>query len=79
MGLSPCICIPTGLSVVQDVKAKGAAEGKDVGGKKKKAPAAGEPPAPTPAKREDVVFDVTDKNMQKVMGDCSWWWRWWPW
>lgn len=25
-----------------------------------------EPPAPTPAKREDVVFDVTDKNLQQV-------------
>lgn len=25
-----------------------------------------EPPAPTPAKREDVVFEVTDKTLQKA-------------
>lgn len=55
----------------QGVKAQGAKEGKDNGVKgasssgkqdKKK----DEPPAPTPAKREDVVFDVTDKTLQKV-------------
>lgn len=61
-----CFC-RIGLS--QDVQAKGAGggdgSGASTGGKAKSA--AQEPPAPTPAKREDVVFDVTDKNLQKVM------------
>lgn len=48
---------------------KGVREGKtdaiSSGGGKKKDKSA-EPPAPTPAKREDVVFEVTDKTLQKV-------------
>lgn len=31
------------------------------------APKKAEPPAPTPAKSEDVVFEVTDKTLQKVL------------
>ena len=52
------------------MKAQGAKEGKDSGsGGKQSTPQdkkKTEPPAPTPAKREDVVFDVTDKTLQKV-------------
>lgn len=66
--VSTCICGRLSVGFGQDVQAKGAAEGKDGGGKKKeKTPGTGEPPAPTPTKREDVIFDVTDKNIQKVM------------
>lgn len=61
--------MPILLRTWQGVKAQGAKEGKDNGGGgKKNTPQdkKGEPPAPTPAKREDVVFDVTDKTLQKV-------------
>lgn len=44
----------------QGVHQKGVKEGKASTSKKN------EPPAPTPAKREDVVFEVTDKTLQKV-------------
>ncbi|CAM9806530.1 unnamed protein product, partial [Ectocarpus fasciculatus] len=46
---------------VQGVHQKGVKEGKASTSKKN------EPPAPTPAKREDVVFEVTDKTLQKVV------------
>eukprot|EP00752_Nemacystus_decipiens_P010745 g9566.t2 len=53
---------------VQGVHEKGVREGttngSSGGGSKKKST---EPPAPTPAKREDVVFEVTDKTLQKVV------------
>eukprot|EP00904_Undaria_pinnatifida_P008190 jgi/Undpi1/4500/HiC_scaffold_17.g07854.m1 len=57
---------------VQGVKAQGKKEGKDnavKGGSSsgKQDKKKDEPPAPTPAKREDVVFDVTDKTLQKVV------------
>ncbi|CAN0346045.1 unnamed protein product, partial [Ectocarpus sp. 8 AP-2014] len=45
----------------QGVHQKGVKEGKASTTKKN------EPPAPTPAKREDVVFEVTDKTLQKVV------------
>lgn len=53
------------------MKAQGKKEGKDnavKGGSSsgKQDKKKDEPPAPTPAKREDVVFDVTDKTLQKV-------------
>ncbi|CAM9144494.1 unnamed protein product [Ectocarpus sp. 12 AP-2014] len=46
---------------VQGVHQKGVKEGKASTTKKNEAP------APTPAKREDVVFEVTDKTLQKVV------------
>lgn len=48
------------VAVTQGVHQKGVKEGKASNTKKN------EPPAPTPAKREDVVFEVTDKTLQKV-------------
>lgn len=60
--------MPIYLLTWQGVKAQGAKEGKDSGGGKQSnaQDKKDEPPAPTPAKREDVVFDVTDKTVQKV-------------
>lgn len=47
----------------QGVKAKGAPEQNKAEAEEGKG---GSAASPTPAKREDVVFDVTDKNLQKV-------------
>lgn len=57
---------------VKGVHEKGVREGKasasngDGKSKSKSSAKKGEPPAPTPANREDVVFEVTDKTLQKV-------------
>lgn len=54
------LCSSPDADFAQGVHQKGVKEGKASTSKKN------EPPAPTPAKREDVVFEVTDKTLQKV-------------